>query len=105
MVVKGVDMEVFFLRDVNVQWFFWIELKIKVVVQVLKVVKDKEYLLLLFNNVVELFSLDWREGMVYEVGKVLGKGGFVICYEGVLVGFFKKFVFKIVKSQMLMKME
>ena len=47
-------------------------------------------------------------GVKYETGKLLGKGGFAICYEGTIVGHkygknLPKFALKIVKSKMGMK--
>ncbi|KAB5580423.1 hypothetical protein GE09DRAFT_949204 [Coniochaeta sp. 2T2.1] len=60
-------------------------------------------------NVTEPPSIDRREGAVYQVGKLLGKGGFAICYEGRLVGASsskpKRYALKIVKSKMPTKME
>ena len=81
------------------------ELKTKAAAQVLKAAKDKEHPPPPPNNVVEPPSTDRREGMVYEVGKLLGRGGFAICYEGTPAGSSKKFALKIVKSQMPTKME
>lgn len=45
------------------------------------------------------------DGCFYGVGKMLGKGGFAICYEGILQPCKKRFALKIVKSVMPPKME
>ncbi|RYP24725.1 hypothetical protein DL765_000271 [Monosporascus sp. GIB2] len=50
-------------------------------------------------------SSDRKDGAVYQVGKMLGKGGFAICYEGSMPGSKKKYALKIVKSKMPSKME
>ncbi|RWA14646.1 hypothetical protein EKO27_g414 [Xylaria grammica] len=48
---------------------------------------------------------DRKNGAVYQVGKMLGKGGFAVCYEGQLPGHRKKYALKIVRSKMPSKME
>lgn len=50
-------------------------------------------------------STDRKDGAVYNVGKILGRGGFAVCYEGQLPGHRKKYALKIVKSKMPSKME
>ncbi|CAJ2501703.1 Uu.00g045560.m01.CDS01 [Anthostomella pinea] len=50
-------------------------------------------------------SSDRRDGATYQVGKMLGKGGFAVCYEGQLPGHRKKYALKIVKCKMPSKME
>ncbi|KAI0486426.1 Pkinase-domain-containing protein [Xylaria cf. heliscus] len=50
-------------------------------------------------------SNDRHDGAVYQVGKMLGKGGFAVCYEGQLPGHRKKYALKIVRSKMPLKME
>ncbi|KAI1263030.1 Pkinase-domain-containing protein [Xylariaceae sp. FL1019] len=50
-------------------------------------------------------SFDRKHGAVYQVGKMLGKGGFAVCYEGQLPGQRKKYALKIVRSKMPTKME
>ncbi|KAI0409463.1 hypothetical protein F4802DRAFT_544094 [Xylaria palmicola] len=50
-------------------------------------------------------STDRRDGALYQIGKMLGKGGFATCYEGQLPGHRKKYALKIVKSKMPTKME
>lgn len=50
-------------------------------------------------------TTDRPDGAFYGVGKLLGKGGFAICHEGVLQPTKKRFALKIVKSVMPPKME
>lgn len=50
-------------------------------------------------------STDRKDGAIYQVGKMLGKGGFAVCYEGQLPGHRKKYALKIVRSKMPSKME
>lgn len=53
-------------------------------------------------------SFDRKDGAAYQVGKMLGKGGFAVCYEGYLpteTGRRRKYALKIVKSKMPSKME
>lgn len=46
---------------------------------------------------------DRKNGAVYNTGKLLGKGGFAICYDSVLAGTRQKYALKIVKSIMPQK--
>ncbi|KAI1382105.1 kinase-like protein [Hypoxylon crocopeplum] len=53
-------------------------------------------------------SFDRKDGAAYQVGKMLGKGGFAVCYEGYLTrdnGVKRKYALKIVRSKMPSKME
>ncbi|KAI1661334.1 kinase-like protein [Daldinia decipiens] len=52
-------------------------------------------------------SFDRKDGAAYQVGKMLGKGGFAVCYEGYLAGSKsrRKYALKIVRSKMPSKME
>jgi hypothetical protein len=110
MGAKGHEIEVEALspRDANAQRLPRAnELKTKAAAQ-LKAAKDKEHPPPPPNNVTEPPSSDRKEGAVYQVGKLLGKGGFAICYEGTLVSTglkARKYALKIVKSQMPPKME
>ncbi|KAK1752407.1 cell cycle serine/threonine-protein kinase CDC5/MSD2 [Echria macrotheca] len=105
MVAKGIDMEALSPRDANARRMPPPnELKAKAPVQ-LKSTKDKEHPPPPPNNVTEPPSSDRKEGAVYQVGKLLGKGGFAICYDGKLAGTSKRYALKIVKCQMPTKME
>ncbi|KAI1756515.1 Pkinase-domain-containing protein [Xylaria castorea] len=50
-------------------------------------------------------STDRHDGAVYNIGNMLGKGGFAVCYEGQLPGHRKKYALKIVRCKMPYKME
>lgn len=104
MVAKGVDMEALSPRDANALRPRANDLKTKATVQ-LKSAKEKDHPPPPPNNVTEPPCADRREGAVYQVGKLLGKGGFAICYEGKLAASSKRYALKIVKSQMPPKME
>ena len=104
MGAKGVDMEALSPRDANAQRPPRQDLKTKAVAQ-LKTSKDKEHPPPPPNNVTEPPSADRKEGAVYQVGQLLGKGGFAICYEGKVAGSSKRWALKIVKSKMPAKME
>jgi hypothetical protein len=107
MPAKGIEMEALSPRDANAQRQPRgnHELKSKAVAQ-LKTTKDKEHPPPPPNFVTEPPSSDRKEGAVYQVGKLLGKGGFAICYEGKLAGpVTRRFALKIVKCSMPTKME
>ena len=53
--------------------------------------------------VIEPVSLDRKDGAVYRTGKLLGKGGFAICYEARLAGTKQLYALKVVKSHMPQK--
>jgi len=97
-------MEALSPRDANAQRPRANELKTKAAAQ-LKASKDKEHPPPPPNNVTEPPSSDRKEGAVYQVGKLLGRGGFAICYDGKLAGTTKRYALKIVKSKMPTKME
>ncbi|KAI1827979.1 Pkinase-domain-containing protein [Xylaria intraflava] len=67
--------------------------------------KEKEPPLQPPAQVFEPPSSDRKDGAVYQIGKMLGKGGFAVCYEGQLPGHRKKYALKVVKSKMPTKME
>lgn len=110
MAGKGVDVEALSPRDANARRPRApaadpkTELKSKAVAQ-LKANKDKEHPPPPPAYVTEPPSGDRREGAVYQVGKLLGKGGFAVCYSGTLAGSKQVFALKIVKSRMPAKME
>lgn len=101
----GIDVEALSPRDVNAQRLpKTTEAKAKAAAQ-LKAAKDKEHPPPPPPEVVEPSSTDRPDGAVYHIGKLLGKGGFAICYSGQLLPSKQKFALKIVKSQMPSKME
>ncbi|EHA57458.1 PLK protein kinase [Pyricularia oryzae 70-15] len=105
MVAKGIDMEALSPRDANAQRPQRVnDLKTKAAAQ-LKANKEKEHPPPPPPHVTEPPSNDCKDGNVYQVGKLLGKGGFAVCYEGQLPGTRKRFALKIVKSKMPSKME
>lgn len=100
----GVDMEALSPRDVNAQRMpRAAETKAKPAPQLKS--KDKEHPPPPPEEVLEPSSTDRPDGAVYRVGKLLGKGGFAICYSGQLLPTKQKYALKIVKSQMPSKME
>ncbi|UKZ87696.1 uncharacterized protein TrAFT101_003469 [Trichoderma asperellum] len=100
----GVDMEALSPRDVNAQRMpRATETKAKPVAQLKS--KDKEHPPPPPEEVLEPSSTDRPDGAVYRVGKLLGKGGFAICYSGQLLPTKQRYALKIVKSQMPSKME
>ncbi|KAB5563543.1 hypothetical protein GE09DRAFT_1112845, partial [Coniochaeta sp. 2T2.1] len=110
MVAKGIDMEALSPRDANARRPPASEFKTAVTnkaTAALKPSKENQHPPPPPPNVTEPPSIDRREGAVYQVGKLLGKGGFAICYEGRLVGASssKRYALKIVKSKMPTKME
>ncbi|KAK1239662.1 hypothetical protein MKX07_001116 [Trichoderma sp. CBMAI-0711] len=107
LVPRGaLDMEALSPRDVNAQRMpKTAETKTTKTAAQLKAAKDKEHPPPPPPEVVEPSSTDRPDGAVYHVGKLLGKGGFAICYSGQLQPSRQKFALKIVKSQMPSKME
>ncbi|KAG6363204.1 hypothetical protein INS49_008300 [Diaporthe citri] len=100
----GVDMEALSPRDVNALPKRTTDLKAKAAAQ-LRTAKDKDHPPPPPPQVVEPPSSDRKNGAVYQVGKLLGKGGFAICYDGKHVDTGKKYALKIVKSTMPVKMQ
>ncbi|GAP83454.1 putative serine threonine protein kinase [Rosellinia necatrix] len=94
-------------RDVNAQLPHRVieSVKPKAVVASRPPQKEKEPPLQPPAQVLEPPSTDRKDGAVYQVGKMLGKGGFAVCYEGQLPGHRKKYALKIVRSKMPSKME
>lgn len=101
----AVDMEALSPRDANAQRLpKAAELKARSAAQV-KAAKNKEHPPPPPSEISEPESEDRPNGAVYQVGKLLGKGGFAICYEGQMVPTKQKYALKIVKSTMPPKME
>lgn len=97
-------MEALSPRDVNALPKRTTDLKAKAAAQ-LRTAKDKDHPPPPPPQVVEPPSSDRKNGAVYQVGKLLGKGGFAICYDGKHVDSGKKYALKIVKSTMPVKMQ
>lgn len=97
-------MEALSPRDANALPKRTTDLKVKAAAQ-LKTAKDKDHPPPPPPNVTEPPSSDRRNGAVYQVGKLLGKGGFAICYDGKNVDTGKRHALKIVKSHMPFKMQ
>ncbi|XP_044714852.1 kinase [Hirsutella rhossiliensis] len=98
-------MEALSPRDANAQRLpKAAEVKSKTVAQ-LRAAKDKEHPPPPPPHVTEPCSSDRPDGAVYQVGRLLGKGGFAICYSAQQVSTKQKHALKIVKSRMPPKME
>lgn len=80
------------------------EVKAKTAAQ-LRSAKDKEHPPPPPPEVIEPSSSDRPDGASYQVGKLLGKGGFAICHSGQNVATKQKYALKIVKCRMPPKME
>jgi serine/threonine protein kinase len=101
----GVDLEALSPRDANAQRFpKAADAKTKTAAQ-LKAQKDKDHPPPPPPEVLEPASNDRPDGAIYQVGKMLGKGGFAICYAGQHQPTNKVYALKIVKSHMPPKME
>ena len=101
----AVDAEALSPRDANAQRRPKVtELKTKTAAQ-FKTQRNKEHPPPPPPQVPEPSSSDRPDGALYNVGRLLGKGGFAICHEGQLLPSKKKYALKIVKSQMPAKME
>lgn len=97
-------MEALSPRDANALPKRTNDLKAKAAAQ-LKTAKDKDHPPPPPPIVTEPPSADRKNGAGYQVGKLLGKGGFAICYDGKLVETGKRYALKIVKSHMPVKMQ
>lgn len=91
-------------RDVNVLPKRTTNLKAKAAAQ-LKSSRDKDHPLPPPPQVIEPPSSDRKDGAVYQIGRLLGKGGFAICYDGKHTETAKRYALKIVKSHMPIKMQ
>ncbi|KAF6840045.1 plk plk-unclassified protein kinase [Colletotrichum plurivorum] len=102
----GVDLEALSPRDANAQRMpKAVEMKTTKPVAQLKAAKDKEPPPQPPAVVDEPPSNDRPNGALYQVGRMLGKGGFAVCYQGYLMPERKKYALKIVRSQMPSKMQ
>lgn len=105
LAVKGpIDLEALSPRDANAQRMpKAVDLKAKAAQ--FKTAKEKDHPPPPPPQVLEPPSPGYPEGSVYQVGKLLGKGGFAICYNGQAQGAKHRIALKIVKSKMATKME
>jgi hypothetical protein len=104
MVQGGVDLEALSPRDANAQRMPpAVDLKPKAAQ--LKAAKEKDHPPPPPPQVFEPPSSDYPDGAVYQVGKLLGKGGFAICHHGQHQTTKLRVALKIVKSQMPTRME
>ncbi|KAG5929711.1 hypothetical protein E4U42_004870 [Claviceps africana] len=103
---KGcIDLEALLPRDANAQRMpKTTDVKAKPAGQ-LRFAKDKEHPPPPPPQVLEPSSSDRPDGASYQVGKLLGKGGFAICYSGQHAATRQKYALKIVKCRMPPKME
>lgn len=102
---QGIDSDALTPRDVNAQLPTRTvdTAKVKAALASKQSQKDKEHPPPPPPVVYEPPSFDRKDGASYQVGKLLGKGGFAICYEGYLNK--KRYALKIVRSKMAPKME
>lgn len=101
----GVDLEALSPRDANAQRApKAMEIKTKTAAQ-MRATKEKEHPPPPPPEVYEPPCADRPEGATYQVGKLLGKGGFAVCYTGQLLPAKHRFALKVVKSIMPAKME
>ncbi|KAJ2900506.1 uncharacterized protein MKZ38_002411 [Zalerion maritima] len=100
--VKELKMEALSPRDINAQRPRQNELKSKATAMTKA---GKEHPPPPPAEVYEPPSSDRKDGATYTVGKMLGKGGFAVCYDGKLAPTRERYALKIVKSQMPSKME
>jgi len=100
---EGIDMEALSPRDANAH------IRVKQTMQKAKpppakvTAKEKDHPPPPPAEVWEPPSSDRKDGAIYKTGRLLGKGGFAICYEGQLAGTKQRYALKIVKSHMPQK--
>lgn len=100
----GIDMEALSPRDANAHIRVKQQAQQKVKAPVAKLTgKEKDHPPPPPAEVREPPSSDRKDGAIYQTGRLLGRGGFAICYEGQLSGTKQKFALKIVKSHMPQK--
>ncbi|TQV95906.1 hypothetical protein V2A60_001072 [Cordyceps javanica] len=110
LAARGTDLEALSPRDANAQRMPKPPTKpadggkTKTAAQ-LKAAKDKMHPAPPPPEVLEPSSSEHPNGAVYQVGKLLGKGGFAICYNAHLQPSNKVYALKIVRSHMPAKME
>lgn len=105
---QGLDTDALSPRDANAQLptrHVPDAAKVKATLAAKVTQKDKDHPPPPPSLVFEPPSFDRQDGATYQIGKMLGKGGFAICYEGTLQGTRRRYALKIVKSKMPPKME
>ncbi|SPN96894.1 related to protein kinase CDC5 [Cephalotrichum gorgonifer] len=103
--IKGpIDLEALSPRDANAQKMPKAT-EMKAAAAQFKSAKDKQHPPPPPPQVLEPPSPNFPDGCVYQVGKLLGKGGFAICFNAQLQSTKQRFALKIVKSTMPPKME
>lgn len=105
---QGLDTDALSPRDVNVRIPnrpLIDAAKVKATLAAKTNQKDKDHPPPPPSIIYEPPSFDRQDGAAYQVGKMLGKGGFAVCYEGTLQGTRRRYALKIVKSKMPPKME
>jgi serine/threonine protein kinase len=98
----GIDMEALSPRDANLHLRKQLAPKPKAAA-IKPMSKEKDHPPPPPPAVIEPASLDRKDGAIYRTGKLLGRGGFAICYEARLAGTKQLYALKIVKSQMPQK--
>jgi hypothetical protein len=97
----GIDMEALSPRDVNAHIRVKQQVQQKAKAPAPKLTgKEKDHPPPPPAEVREPPSSDRPHGAIYQTGRLLGRGGFAICYEGQLSGTTQKYALKIVKSRM-----
>ncbi len=105
---QGIDADALTPRDVNIQIPSQKPTdaaKVKAALASKVVQKEKDHPPPPPPMIYEPPSSDGKDGVAYQVGKMLGKGGFALCYEGHIPGNKRKYALKVVKSKMPSKME
>lgn len=105
---QGTDADALSLRDANVQILPQRPTdaaKVKAALASKVAQKEKDHPPPPPPMVYEPPSSDRKDGVTYQVGRMLGKGGFAVCYEGHIPGNKRKYALKVVKSKMPSKME
>jgi hypothetical protein len=97
---EGIDMEALSPRDANAQVRVKQSLQKAKPAPVQTLKRDKDHPPPPPSEVHEPPSNDRKNGSIYVMGRLLGKGGFAICNEGENKSTGEKFALKIVKSQM-----
>jgi serine/threonine protein kinase len=101
----GIDLEALSPRDANAQRMPNKAAELKAKAAQFKTTKEKDHPPPPPPQVVEPSTTNNPDGAIYQVGKLLGKGGFAVCYHGQHQVSKQRYALKIVKSKMAPKME